>query len=219
MSRTYFDEELKLMHLDLIKMGALIEEAIEKSIRALDPEYRHLAPEIEAGDKNIDALEKAIEARCLKLLLRQQPVARDLRAISTAIKMITDMERIGDQAADIADIVSRPESGSITAFAAHIPQMSKIASEMVSASIKAFIDSDLDYARATILRDDEVDDLFDVVKSELIGNLKKGTSEPDAVINAMMIAKYLERIGDHAVNICEWVEFYITGMHKKTKIL
>ena len=219
MSRTYFDEELRLMHLDLIKMGALIEEAIEKSIKVLEPGYRYLAPEIEAGDRVIDDLEKAIESRSLKLLLRQQPVARDLRAISTAIKMITDMERIGDQAADIADIAARPESGSITKFASHIPQMSKIATEMVSASIKAFVESDLDFARETMLRDDEVDDLFNIVKNELIENLKKGTFEPDAVVNAMMIAKYLERIGDHAVNICEWVEFYITGVHKQTKIL
>ncbi|MCX7614880.1 MAG: phosphate signaling complex protein PhoU [Clostridiales bacterium] len=219
MSRTNFDEELKLMHLDIIKMGALIEEAIKKSIKVLEPEHRDLASEVEAGDKNIDALEKLIEARCLKLLLRQQPVARDLRAISTAIKMITDMERIGDQASDIADIAARPESASITKFAVHIPVMCKIATEMVSASIKSFIDSDLEYARATMLRDDEVDDLFDIVKKELIENLKTGTFEPDAVINAMMIAKYLERIGDHAVNICEWVEFYITGVHKHTKIL
>ena len=219
MGRTQFDEELNLMHLDLIKMGALIEEAIKKSIKVLEPEYRYLAAEVEAGDKNIDALEKVIEARCLKLLLRQQPVARDLRAISTAIKMITDMERIGDQAADIADIAARPDSDGITKFAVHIPIMSKIATEMVSASIKSFIDSDLEYARATMLRDDEVDDLFNIVKNELIENLKKGVFEPDAVINAMMIAKYLERIGDHAVNICEWVEFYITGVHKQTKIL
>ncbi|MDP4109187.1 MAG: phosphate signaling complex protein PhoU [Bacillota bacterium] len=219
MGRTYFDEELKLMNLDLIKMGALIEEAIEKSVRVLETEYRDLAPEIEEGDKNVDALEKAIEARCLRLLLRQQPVARDLRAISTAIKMITDMERIGDQAADIADIAARPESAGIVKFASHITLMAKIAAEMVSASIKSYIDTDLELARETMKRDDEVDGLFDVVKMELIENIKNGRNQPDAVINAMMIAKYLERIGDHAVNISEWVEFYITGVHKQTKIL
>lgn len=217
--RSYFDEELKNLHLDLIRMGAMIEEAIDKSIRVLDHENIALAPEVEEGDKKIDEQEKAIETRCLRLLMRQQPVAKDLRAISTAIKMITDMERIGDQAADIAEIAARDESESIPLIAPHITVMAGYGKEMVADAVSSFVRSDLELARHTMDADERMDEAFDEIKKELIEILKAGNADPDAVINAMMIAKYMERIGDHAVNICEWVEFYITGVHKNTKLL
>ncbi len=219
MARSYFDNELDLLHSDLIKMGSMIEAAIEKSIQAMDPQHRHLAREISAEDKLVDEMERAIQARCLRLMLRQQPVAKDLRAISTAIKMVTDMERIGDQAADIADIVLRFNGSGIGSMAQHIPQMAQIATEMVTGSIDAFVKKDLDLAQKIIAMDDQVDALFDVVKHELIATLKQPESNIDQALDTMMIAKYLERIGDHAENICEWVEFYQTGIHKSSKLL
>ena len=219
MTRSYFDSELELLHKDLIKMGALIEAAIEKSIKALDPQHRHLAQEVSADDKLVDEMERAIESRCLRLMLRQQPVAKDLRAISTAIKMVTDMERIGDQAADIADIALRFDGSGVYNMAQHIPQMAEIATEMVTGSINAFVTKDLDLAQKIIAMDDQVDGLFDVVKHELIATLQQPDSNIDQALDTMMIAKYLERIGDHAENICEWVEFYQTGVHKNSKLL
>ena len=212
MTRTSFDKELNALHGELVKMGALVEDAIAKSVKALEPGGRYLAEEAIAADRQVDDLERSIEARCLRLLLRQQPVAKDLRAISTAIKMITDMERIGDQAADIADLALREESGSIR-------EMARIAVVMVSEAVGSFVSVDLENARRIIAMDDKIDHLFEVVKTELIGILKEQSARADEVINAMMIAKYLERIGDHAVNICEWVEFYETGIHKQTRIL
>jgi len=219
MSRLYFDRELEELHTDLIKMAAMIEEAIAKSVKALEPENRALAGDVIAGDKAVDALETQIEARCMRLLLLQQPVAKDLRAISTAMKMITDMERVGDQAADIADIALRLGNNNIYKYCPHIPKMAQIAISMLNDSITSFINSDLALALQTIERDDEVDDLFDVVKDDLISTLKSNPELADIAIDSMMIAKYLERIGDHAENICEWVEFFETGVHKKTQIL
>lgn len=219
MSRIYFDRELEELHTDLIKMGAMIEEAIAKSVKALEPENKALANDVIAGDKAVDALETQIETRCMRLLLLQQPVAKDLRAISTAMKMITDMERIGDQAADIADIALRLGNNNIYTYCPHIPKMAQIAIGMVNDSITSFINSDLALALKTIERDNEVDDLFDIVKDDLISTLKSNPDMADIAIDSMMIAKYLERIGDHAENICEWVEFFETGVHKKTQIL
>ncbi|MBC8546142.1 phosphate signaling complex protein PhoU [Clostridiaceae bacterium NSJ-31] len=220
-ARSTFDMELEQLNLDLIKMGGMIEEAIAKSIRALEQSNTAIASEIIQSDHSVDDMEKQIEARCLRLLMRQQPVARDLRAISTALKMITDMERIGDHAADIAELTIRLDGNKPEAMAQHIPDMADIATQMVRACVQSFIENDLDLAKATIQRDDEVDDLFNVVRDELIKMLENGSDAETAnqAIDLMMIAKYLERIGDHAVNICEWVVFYDTGLHKETQIL
>ncbi|WP_040195777.1 phosphate signaling complex protein PhoU [Candidatus Soleaferrea massiliensis] len=218
-TRSHFDHELELMNIDLIKMGSMIEEAIAKSIKALEAGSKNLALEVIEDDSKVDDLEKAIERRCMRLLLRQQPVAKDLRAISTALKMITDIERIGDQAADIADLSLRFQNGLDVRVAEHIPQMARIAVEMVRDSIESFVKNDLDLARATMKRDDDADDLFNIVKNELIESIITSKENADEIIDCMMIAKYLERIGDHAVNICEWVVFYSTGLHKKTQIL
>lgn len=219
-ARIAFDEELSILHKDLIKMGALIEEAIENSIKALNTKDSGLAREIIANDKNIDDMEKIIESRCLSLLLRQQPVAKDLRAISAALKIITDMERIGDQAADIADLsfhLNKTED--VDVIAKDLPFMAAKAIEMVHASIDAYIKSDLQLSRETMLKDDIVDEMFLNIRKELIDVVKTKSQYADQAIDVMMVAKYLERIGDHAVNICEWVEFYETGEHKNTKII
>lgn len=218
MGRPTFDKELEILHTDLIRMGSLIEEALTKSIRALETRDKELAEDVIRNDGKIDDIEKEIESRCLRLILRQQPVAKDLRAISTAIKMITDLERIGDQALDISDLVLRMECD-IRDLAADIPKMAKAAAEMVAASINSYVRGDLTLAKATIDRDDEVDNYFEAVKMKLIELLKNDHSRADDVINGMMIAKYFERIADHAVNVCEWVEFYETGMHKRAQIL
>ena len=218
-ARTEFDRELEDLHLDLIRMGGLIEEAIDRSITALEKRDRALAETIVANDRQVDDLDRAIEARCLSLLLRQQPVAKDLRAISTALKMVTDMERIGDHASDIADISLRFDDGPFIKSLEQIPLMARISSSMVKDSIHAFVKGDADFSREIIRRDDEVDKLFETVKQEIISILTKSTESADQAVDFLMIAKYLERIGDHAVNICGWVIFSVTGKHKDTKIL
>ena len=220
-ARSTFETELEQLNLDLIKMGGMIEDAIAKSIGALETSDTNIANEIISADRTVDDMEKQIEARCLRLLMRQQPVARDLRAISTALKMITDMERIGDHAADIAELTIRLDSNKPLSMAQHIPEMADIATQMVRACVKSFIDNNLEQAKETIARDDEVDDLFNVVRDELIKTLsgESDAEKANQAIDLMMIAKYLERIGDHAVNICEWVVFYDTGLHKQTQIM
>jgi len=218
-ARAEFDRELEILHLELIRMGGLIEEAIDKSIYALEMRDKELALQIIAGDNQIDELERVIETHCLRLILKQQPVAKDLRAISTALKMITDMERIGDQAADIADISMRFGSAPFIKTLEHIPLMANIASAMVKDSINAYVKSDIVASHEIINRDDEVDKLFDIVKHEIIKVLTKSPEFADQAIDFLMIAKYLERIGDHAENIAEWIIFFVTGEHKDTKIL
>lgn len=218
-ARSEFDHELENLHLDLIRLGGLIEEAIDHAITALEKRDHALAQTVIQNDRQIDDLDRAIEARCLSLLLRQQPVASDLRAISTALKMVTDMERIGDQAADIADISLRFGDAPFIKTLEHIPLMARIASSMVKESIDAFVKSDVKASHAIIQRDDEVDSLFETVKQELIGVLTRAPDSADQAVDFLMIAKYLERIGDHAVNICGWVIFFVTGERKDTKIL
>ncbi len=218
-ARAEFDHELEQLHLNMIRMGGLIEEAIDKSIVALEKRDRELARRIIQNDKEIDDLDRLIETQCLRLLLKQQPVAKDLRAISTALKMITDMERIGDQAADIADVSLRFDDKPFIKTLEHIPLMAHIASSMVKESINCFVKSDVETAKTIIDKDDEVDNLFETVKQDIISIMVKSTDEADQAIDFLQIAKYLERIGDHAVNICEWVIFSVTGEHKNTKIL
>ena len=218
-ARVAFENELERLHLDLIRMGGMIEEAIEKSIVALKTQDKELANEVIADDKKVDDLERNIETQCLRLLLRQQPVARDLRSISTSLKMITDLERIGDQAADIADISLRFNGKEFVKELVHIPQMAEIAIGMVKDSINAFVHSDMELARDVMKRDDQVDELFYVIKNDLVEILVDKVEQADQVIDFLMIAKYLERIGDHAVNVGEWVIFYMTGEHKDTRIL
>lgn len=218
-AREQFDHELEQLHLDMIRMGGLIEEAIDKSIEALEKRDRDLARQIIQNDKAVDDLDRLIETECLRLLLKQQPVAKDLRAISTALKMITDMERIGDQAADIADVSLRFDGKPFIKPMEHIPLMAHIVSSMVKDSINAFVKSDVETAKAVIEKDDEIDNLFETVKQDIISIMITSRDEADQAIDFLQIGKYLERIGDHAVNIGEWVIFSVTGEHKNRKIL
>lgn len=217
--RSYFDKELENLNLDLLKMGNMVEEAIDKSIIALRSRDDELANNIIIGDKDVDNMERTIESRALKLLLQQQPVAKDLRTISTALKVITDMERIGDQAADIAEISLRFKDYAFIKELIDIPRMAEIASNMVKQALDAFVRRDLELSKVVINRDDEVDNLFEIIKIDLIDLIGKNKEYGDQAFDLMMIAKYLERIADHAVNIAEWVNFLISGIHRQEKIL
>ncbi len=211
--RTSFDEQLALLNRRLIEMGALCEDAISASMRALAEEPK-AAEKTKNIEREIDHAEREIEALCMKLLLQQQPVARDLRAISSALKMISDMERIGDQASDIAEIMRYINNDDIMS-ATHLAQMAKAAGRMVTGSVDSFVRRDLGLARQVQEDDDAVDALFDTVKQELVARIRQEPSRGSECLDILMIAKYLERIGDHAVNVAEWVEYSITGVHAK----
>lgn len=214
--RNRFDEQLELLNVELIRMGALCEDAISYASRTLMGEG-DFAQEVYTTDREIDQKERDIENLCMRLLLQQQPVARDLRQVSSALKMISDMERIGDQASDIAEIC-----GFVKDFAEemesrlHIRDMAEATMKMVTRSIDSFVKKDLNIAKDVILYDDVVDSLFGKVKQELIGILGQGQMDEEKsefCIDMLMVAKYFERIGDHATNIAEWVEYSITGAH------
>ena len=213
MMRSRFDDQLDALHTELIEMGALCENAISNAARALLEGDLSLARRAEEFDREIDEKERKIESLALKLLLLRQPVARDLRQVSAALKMITDMERIGDQAADIAEITTMAHI--VPEDTLHVGEMARATIKMVTESIDAFVQSDLTLARAVAEYDDVVDDLFDRVKGELIELIGKAPERGEYAVDLLMIAKYFERIGDHAVNIAEWVEFSITGKHKE----
>lgn len=212
--RSRFDEQLTQLNNEMLSMGALIEHAIESASDALVQQNIEQARRAIAFDHEIDEKEREIEGMCLKLLLQQQPVARDLRTISAALKMITDMERIGDQAADISEIVIMLGETPLLNSIEHLPQMAAATIRMVTASVDAFVKRDLALARKVIDMDDIVDDLFDVVKNELIDSIRTNCGSGEQAMDLLMIAKYFERIGDHAQNIAEWVEYSITGIHK-----
>lgn len=218
-ARLGFDYELQLLKDNLAQMGHLIENAIDKCMHAFKTQDESLAKEIIAGDRNINDIEKTIEARCLSLILKQQPVARDLRIVTTALKVVTDMERIGDQAADIAELILREQRDEIYNLTEHIPEMAKETKLMVRDAVDAFINVDIEKAQEIKLRDDVVDELFDKVKDEVVSILRKSSEQVDQCVDILMIAKYFERIGDHAVNICEWTEFNVTGSVNNIRIL
>jgi len=213
--RNKFDAQLAKLDELLIEMGALIEKAIATAIGALERQDAAQAAQAIAFDDEIDQKEKDIESLCLKLLLQQQPVAKDLRLISSALKMITDMERIGDQAADISEITLTLSGTPYIKKLEHIPSMADATAKMVTDSIDAFVKKDLALAQAVIDGDDRVDELFDTVKNDLIGLIRADSDNGEQAIDFLMIAKYFERIGDHAANIAEWVLFSITGKHAK----
>lgn len=207
--RSRYEEQLQLLNKELITMGAYCENAIASVGKALLDGDMALANKVIDIDPKIDQKEKDIESMCLKLLLQQQPVARDLRTISSALKMVTDMERIGDQAADIAEIVTMANIQPGDALS--LGQMARETIKMVTDSIEAFVNNDLELARAVIRYDDVVDDLFSRVRHELIEIIKDGIENAEYIVDLLMIAKYFERIGDHATNIGEWVVYSITG--------
>ncbi len=213
MMRSRFDEQLKLLNKELIEMGAMCEEVIALAAKALLDGDGSLAERVEPLDTEIDQMERDIEAMCLKLLLQQQPVARDLRQISAALKMITDMERIGDQAADIAEIIMFLNGRSCENCAV-IGEMGRATIKMVTDSVDAFVRRDTGLAESVIRYDDIVDDYFLKVKTALISLIAEKPDDGEYALDLLMIAKYFERIGDHAVNIAEWVVFSVTGVHK-----
>ena len=217
--RSRFNEQLSLLNNCLIEMGALIEHAIARATKALVSQDADAAKSIIDGDAVIDEKEKEIESLCLKLILNQQPVARDLRQISTALKMITDMERIGDQAADISELCIYLAAQEYIKKMEHIPQMAEATVKMVTDSIDAFVRKDLDLAQAVIDYDDVVDELYVCVKKDLIELVHADVNNGEQAFDLLQIAKYYERIGDHAVNIAEWVIFSITGKHKDKQVL
>ena len=210
--RNRFDQQLEKLNVELVTMGALCEDALTYAIRALFDRESDMAERAEEAEKQIDQMEREIEAICMRLLLQQQPVARDLRVISSALKMIGDMERIGDQAADIAEIVKYLDEEEVPNLG-HLREMSDFAAGMVTASINSFVRQDLDLARKVILDDDVVDGYFEKVKEALIGLIAEGDRDGAFLLDILMIAKYIERIGDHATNIAEWVVYSITGEH------
>ena len=215
--RTRFDEQLEKLNIMLIEMGALCEEAITYAVRALIENSDEMRSQTFETDSIIDDREREIEALCMKLLLQQQPVARDLRQISAALKMISDMERLGDQAFDIAEITASIKQEGRDVCSDHIRQMTEASIEMVTGSIESFVKKDMNLANDVIMKDDEVDDLFDEVKKDLINAVTDDETTGEYFVDILMIAKYLERICDHAVNIAEWVIFSITGQHVNDK--
>ena len=212
--RNRFDRQLSTLNDELIEMGSMIEKTIETAIKALVNQDVDLARHAIEADEEIDRQERIIEDLCLKLLLQQQPVAKDLRLISSALKMITDMERIGDHASDISEITIALADQPYIKKLEHIQQMAKETMIMLVGSIEAFVDKDLEKANEVIKRDDVVDDLFDKVKKELIQMIHENADKGEQAADLLMVAKYMERIGDHATNISEWVIFSITGEHK-----
>ncbi len=210
--RNRFDEQLSQLNTELITMGALCEEAISGAAKYLIDNDSALKEKVIDTDKQIDRKERDIENLCLRLILHQQPVATDLRLISAALKMISDMERIGDQASDIAEIVKFVNKTNLRENV-HIGDMARATIKMVTDSIDSFVKRDIDIAQSVISHDDTVDNLFLKIKGELISAIKDGTGDAEALIDLLMIAKYFERIGDHAENIAEWVIYSITGKH------
>ena len=211
--RNRFDRQLETLNDEMIEMGSLICRAIEMAVDAFLNKNLKTAKETITFDLEIDHKERDIESICMKLLLQQQPVAGDLRQISAALKMITDMERIGDQADDIAEILlcraGRPLSAGDT-----LRDMARATIRMVSESVDAYVRQDVDLAQQVIAADDEVDGYFDRIKAHLIDRIAKDVDDGEATLDLLMIAKYYERIGDHATNIAEWVMFSVTGVHK-----
>lgn len=215
--RSKFDEQLNTLNKKMTQMGALCENIISLSAKALlEGDSESIQKTAPIGHE-IDLMEREIESICLKLLLQQQPVARDLRQISAALKMITDMERIGDQAEDIAEIITYL-NGRTGEECHDIRAMAEATQKMVTDSIDAYVKQDLELAKAVYSYDDIVDGQFDRVKTTLIKMLSDNTADGEYAIDLLMIAKYFERIGDHAVNIAEWVEFSVTGVHKGEQV-
>lgn len=218
--RAKYELELEKLKVKLVLMAKSVNQQIENAIEALVNKDLELAKKVAQSDDIIDNYEQEIESMCLKILLTQQPVATDFREVSSILKIITDLERIGDQAEDIAGIVIDLISTCYERKLVHIPAMTKIARQMVSDSIISYVNVDLDLAQSVIDMDDKLDELYRTVRKELVIEMKNDvcpeniSCDADVALSLMIVAKYLERIGDHSVNICEWVQYYKTGIHK-----
>lgn len=216
--RTQLDEQLLRLNKEMVAMGSAIEQSIVKVCVLLKAKDDEAARKLREEDAVVDRMEKEIESLCLRIILMQQPVAKDLRKVSAALKMITDMERIGDQAADIAEILMMPVEGELMERPVHLDQMGAEAANMVHKAIDAYVKHDLALAQAVQADDDKVDALFVKVKHELLEDMKNRPDPGMQLLDTLMIAKYLERIGDHAVNIAEWVEYAVNGTYKGEKL-
>ena len=209
--REYFDSELANLNNQLIGMGTLVESAIKNAVEIIANNSAELLDKAREQEELINTSERKIQNHCIRLLLHQAPVANDLREVSSALKMITDLERIGDQAIDIAEVSQYIKSRNNVINVTHIDEMANQASKMVTLAIDAFVKKDFDLAKKVGQSDDVIDELFDKVKKETVEIIQRDKALGEEAIDLMMIAKYLERIGDHAVNIAEWVAFSITG--------
>lgn len=218
--RNRFDQQLELLNEQLTRMGELCEVAIGKATTALKEGSMEQAQKVIEADEEIDQAEADIERLCLKLLLQQQPVARDLRQISAALKMITDMERIGDQTSDIAEIIISSKWEKMEENLDKLTAMATGVSKMVRNSVTAYVEKDLELARTVMKDDDEIDDYFDEIRDQMIQLIREADSRDGRkIFDLIMVTKYLERIGDHTTNIAEWVEFSITGVHKDSSVM
>lgn len=219
--RLTYEYELQELNRELKEMARRVEYAIGQTVQAFADHNRTLAAEIIRGDRTVNDMERAIESRCLSLILKQTPVAGDLRVVSSALKVVTDLERIGDHASDIAELILQVHGDGSYQMIRHLPEMEEAVKEMLHDSIEAFIARDDQMAQEIIRMDDQVDQLFDQTKKDVAQMLKSSTDDEsiDNAIDFLMAAKYLERIGDHAVNICEWTQFSKTGTVKNIRLL
>lgn len=213
--RKTFEEELWQLKTELVEMCRLTEQMIDDTCKALAENDLVLAASVKPFDRQVDEMELDIERKCMRILLRQQPVAKDFREVSTALKLITDIERIGDQAADIGDLLATQPLEKGIFNVAHLIKMGELAKKMVHDSVNSFIHNDEALASKTAQMDDEIDELFKTVTEELIEIIRNEKESAESAIMTMMVAKYLERIGDHAVNVCEWTGYNETGIRKK----
>jgi len=217
--RAKFDEQLAQLNNSLIEMGAMVQRAIADANRALIERNAVLAQSAIVMDDDIDDQEKEIESQCLKIIMQQQPVAGDLRLVSSVLKITTDLERIGDHAADISEITLRLSGQPVVELRDYFPQLAAATAKMVAETIEAFVKKDLELARSVIAYDETVNGLFKKVKKVLLELIRQNADHSDQAIDLIMIAKYFERIGDHAANVAEWVIFSLTGMHKNIQVM
>ncbi len=215
MARKTFEEELTDLHDTLTKMCSLVEGMIGNAVTALKTLDRKLGAAVSEADREVDDLEIAIEKKCMRILLKQQPVAKDLMMVTTALKVITDVERIGDQAADIGEIVRSYPDLKLFKEPEYIARMGDLAVAMIHQSVEAFLNESVGGADMVIHADDEMDSLFNQTKQDLIDSMVKDSTLADQAIELLMVAKYLEKIGDYAVNVSEWAKYLVTGVHKE----
>jgi len=217
--RIRLDEQLAQLGASLLEMSAMVKKAISNATQALLDQDVDEAKRIMVADDEIDLMEKEIERLCLQVILQQQPVARDLRFVSAILKIMTDLERIGDHASDISEFTQYLAGKPYIKKMDHIPVMADLTMAMVTESIEAFVNKDLKLAKKVISKDDDVDELFMLIKNELIELINEDASNGDQALDLMMVTKYYERIGDHATNIAEWAVFSLTGKHKNSQIM
>ena len=214
-ARKFFDEELSDLHATLGRMCAITENMIKDAVASLKTLDRKLGASVAETDREVDDLEIAIEKKCMRILLKQQPVAKDLVKVTTTLKVITDVERIGDQAADIGEIVRQYPENKLFKEPEHISRMGDLAVAMIHQSVESFLNESVGGADMVIHADDEMDSLFNQVKQELIEKISGDALVADQAVQLLMVAKYLEKIGDYAVNVSEWAKFLVTGVHKE----